>query len=224
MTCKGITMTRRRLVERAGLAGLTCLPWPSLAAETVPDPIRFTAYRNGSRFGTHTIAFERLDQDLIATVEIAFDYKLAFIPLYRYRHRNREVWRDDRLIRIETETDDNGTDYQLSGLADGDVFRVDGSGGTFETSAAIQPTSYWRESSIDGGEWLDTQRGKIVRSAVTTETGTGAGVDGIPEDATLYSLQGDITCLLWYREGRWSGLRFTAPDDSEIEYRIDPVT
>lgn len=200
-----------------------CLPWASLAATPRLDPIKFTAYRNDSRFGFHTVSFERVDGQLIVSIEISFDYKLAFIPLYRYRHRNREVWLDDQLIEIETETDDNGTEYRVSGKAVDDGFQVKGSSGDFTATAAVQPTSYWRESSLEPAEWLDTQNGNIVRSTLSSTPDQAFPVNGEPVEATAYALEGDITCTLWYHEGRWVGLRFIASDDSVIDYRIEPT-
>ena len=91
-------MSRRRFVADAGLAGLAMMPWTSRGSNAaVPlrgpkGPLMFNAYRNGSPLGFHRIDFSEADERLIVDIEIVFDVKLAFIPVYRYRHRNREVW------------------------------------------------------------------------------------------------------------------------------------
>lgn len=215
------SLSRRMLLAQAGAVGLGCLPRMSWAAPIALNPINFTAYRNGSRFGYHNVSFEEMEQRLIVEIEIVFDYKLAFIPLYRYRHRNREVWVEDLLVEIATETDDNGTAYRVSGKADDKRFLVDGSGGALELAATVAPTSYWNEETVKRGEWLDTQNGELVRSKVTPLGADQRVVAGKPIEATAYALEGDITCTLWYHQGRWVGLRFIASDDSIIEYTIE---
>ena len=186
-------------------------------------PINFTAFRNGSRFGYHNVSFVENEGRLRVDIEISFDYKLAFIPLYRYRHRNREIWADGRLIEIATETDDNGTDYRVEGRAENDRLLVDGSAGKLDLPGNTVPTSYWNEDAVKRGAWLDTQNGKLVRSNVTPKEAAPFSVEGEPVEARAYELEGDITCTLWYHQNRWVGLRFIASDESVIEYTIEPA-
>jgi len=39
--------------------------------------------------------------------------------------------------------------------------------------------------------------------------------------ANRYDLDGDLTCSLWYADGRWAKLLFFADDGSEIAYAIE---
>lgn len=184
----------------------------------------FTAYRNGSWFGAHKVTFagER-DTRLAVEIEIAFDYKLAFVPLYRYRHRNREIWQDGRLIELDTETDDNGTPFRVQAKASGDRIQVDGSGGKLDLPGSTYTTSYWNEATIERGEWLDTQSGELVRSKASVGEPEPVFVAGKQVDARPYQLEGDITCTLWFQDGRWVKLRFIASDELVIDYMIEPL-
>lgn len=218
--------SRRLFLSKARLFGLAALPWPVIASASESasgkgSPTVFTAYRNGSRLGFHRIDFSRDGDRLIADIEIAFDVKLAFIPVYRYRHRNREVWQADQLISLETETDDNGTDHKVTAFRKEGRLFVDGSEGRLDLSGDTQTTSYWNEASIERGQWIDTQSGKLVRSAVTKKPPEPVLVEGRNLEAARYDLDGDITCSLWYADGRWVKLHFVTEDDSEIEYTID---
>lgn len=227
----GLHPTRRRFLSQTGL--ITMLPlasaWtlPSQAAtgagqETVPSgPLTFTAYRNGSRLGFHSIAFAKVDERLVVDIEIAFDVKLAFIPLYRYRHTNREVWQDGRLVSMDSETDDNGDAYQVRARNEGDRLLVDGSGGKLDLPGDTLTTSYWNEAAMTRGEWLGTQEGELARSAVTKKPVESVLVEGRTVEAIPYDLVGDITCSLWYADGRWVKLRFVGEDDSVIDYTLE---
>lgn len=218
-----ISLSRRHLLMQAGLASFSLLPWRSPVAMAALDNINFTAYRNGSWFGSHNVTFEENEGKLNIDIEISFDYKLAFLSLYRYRHRNREVWADDRLIEIKTETDDNGTAFEVVGRAQDDRLMIDGSGGKLNLAGDTAPTSYWNEATVERGKWLDTQNGKLVQSKVTAKGPEPILVNGKTVEANAYMLEGDITCTLWYRERRWVGLKFIASDDSVIDYTIEPI-
>ncbi len=227
--------SRRQFLSQAGLLGTIALPWPVFAqtspGDTPPSPglkstlpsqgLDFTAYRNGSRLGFHRIDFAEEGKRLIVDVEIAFDVKLAFIPLYGYRHRNREVWEDGRLLSMSTETDDNGTDYRVEVVRDGNRLLADGVDGRLELPGDTLTTSYWNETAMADGVWLDTQRGQLVRSDVTRKPAEVVRVEGADVEATPYELAGDITCTLWYRDGRWVKLRFLGEDSSVIDYTLE---
>lgn len=228
--------SRRRLLSQAGMLGAIALPWPALAqtssadAPPSPDlkstgglqPLNFTAYRNGSRLGSHRIDFAEEGNRLTVDIELVFDVKLAFIPVYRYRHKNREIWEDGRLVSMSTETDDNGTDYKVEATKDGDHLLVDGVDGRLELPGDTLTTSYWNEAAMAKRAWLDTQRGQLARSEVTKKPAEAVRVEGKDVEATPYDLVGDITCTLWYRDDRWVKLRFVGEDSSVIDYTLEP--
>ena len=221
-----LTMSRRCLLGRAGLSAFGALPWPTVALASSDDAVdyqslEFTAFRNGSRLGFHHVDFSRLGEQLVVDIEIAFDVKLAFIPFYRYRHRNREIWEDGNLVSLTSQTDDNGEDYQVTARMEGDRLTVDGADGQLSLPRDTPTTSYWNEAAILRGAWIDTQRGQLVRSEVTSKPAEPVGVAGKTLEAKRYDLAGDITCSLWYANGRWVKLVFLGEDGSDIEYAID---
>ncbi|MGI9421105.1 MAG: DUF6134 family protein [Geminicoccaceae bacterium] len=213
-------LARRRLLGRAGWLGLAALPWPVFAAAS-RDPLIFTAYRNGSRLGFHRIDFVEDEGRLSVDIEIAFDVKLAFIPLYRYRHRNREIWEGSQLVSMSTETDDNGTAFKVDVTRSSNRLLVQGADGRLELPGETLTTSYWNEAAMASGEWLDTQAGRLVRSEVTKKPAEVVQVEDSKVEATPYDLAGDITCTLWYADRRWVKLRFVGEDGSVIDYTLE---
>lgn len=202
------------------------MAWPTIALSQaawrgVDTPLMFTAYRNGSLLGTHKIDFSMSGAQLVVDIEIAFDVKLAFIPLYSYRHRNREVWDDGRLQSLDTETDDNGTAFNVKAEQVGGRVLVDGSSGKLDLPGDTLTTSYWNEAAAAAGEWLDTQAGNLVRSTVTKGQPESLVVEGQSVQAVPYDLEGDITCKLWYADGRWVKLAFVGEDGSTIDYALE---
>lgn len=218
--------SRRSFLARTGLVGLATLPWPAMASESSDDLIHdgsllFTAYRNGSRLGFHRLDFSGTEERLVVDIEITFDVKLAFIPVYRYRHRNREVWEEGKLVSLSSDTDDNGDAFKVEAIREGERLIVNGAGGRLDLPGDLPSTSYWNEATIPRGEWIDTQRGELARSDVTTKPPEQVKVAGEIVEANRYDLAGDITCSLWYANGRWVRLLFAGEDGSEIEYTVD---
>lgn len=219
-----IALDRRMMLLAAiGCLGSALLPRFGQGAGR-PADLAFAATRNGKPLGYHRIAFSEDGPRLIAEIEIAFEVKLAFIPLYRYRHRNREVWQDGRLVELATRTDDDGTDFEVEAKAAGGMLLVTGSSGRLELPGDILPSSYWDERMMQRGEWLDTQSGRLAHSQVSAQPAAPLELGGRTVDARRYDLKGDITCSLWYHEGRWVRLQFAASDGSVIEYApADPA-
>lgn len=191
---------------------------PLLAARAPAGDIAFSVYRDGAPLGRHELRFRREGPDLHVEIEIELEVKLAFLTLFRYSHRNHEVWRDGRLVSLETRTDDDGTPYRVSGRATERGFEVEGSNGRLVLPASIVPTSYWNPATLDQSVLLDTQKGGLRQVAVRAlglETLT-AGGRGVP--ARRYRMTGDLELDLWYSpEGEWLRIAFEAKG-SEVDY------
>ena len=211
---------RNILAGGSAFAALSLMPVSALAT-AVPenDLTRFAVDRNGSRFGSHVLNFERDGDDLHVRVEIDFSVGLGPIKLFRYSHRNHEIWRDGRLVSLESTTVDDGKPYRVSARAEGDRLLVDGSGGELELSGDTLSTSYWHERTVSRSEWLDTQKGKLVKSTVSPLGEETIAAGGRTIEANRYRLRGDLDCDLWYYRERWVKLVFVVKD-SEIAYRL----
>jgi hypothetical protein len=96
-------------------AAIGILAWPG-SARAAREDLYFEAHRDGDPIGHHAVRFSEHAARLIVDIEIRLTRTFAFIPVYRYRHQNREVWADDtvrqsawldveagRLVRSEIE-------------------------------------------------------------------------------------------------------------------------
>ena len=208
------------------LAIIACLGAATIRTDAAipPSPgFDFEILRDGTPIGRHTIDFRREGDDLHVDIAIDIAVELMFVTVFRYTHRNREIWRDGRLVSIETRTDDDGTPYRVSGRATEDGFSVEGSGGSFLAPADIVPTSYWSPRTPGQTTLLDTQRGRIISVAITpgeTErVTTSAGMI----DAQRFVVDGDVRLSLWYTPaGEWAKIAFEARGD-RVEYRPNGV-
>jgi hypothetical protein len=213
--------TRRRLLTACGaLAGLAALP-RALAVVPKSERLDFEALRDRSPLGWHRLRFRREGDLLHVEIAIDFEVSFAFLIFYRYRHRNHEVWQGDRLVRLDATTDDDGERFEVRARAEGERLLVEGSGGRLELPGDTLTTSYWHERTVERGEWLNTQDGRLARSTVTARGIERIKAGGREVDAARYTLEGDIDSDLWYRDSLWAKLRFQARG-STIEYVLQP--
>ena len=186
-----------------------------IAVPARAETISFQVLRNGSQIGTHIMAFERDGDEVKVTVTINIVYKLAFITLYRFVHDGHELWRGERLVSMETTTNDDGTKHHLSLHADGEIYKVAVDGRNFDC-AWIALGSLWRVDYPAEGLMLDTVDGQLlkVRSRQLGEERIGTVT------ARHYEIRGDLVRDIWVDgDGALLRLKFPAEDGSQIEYR-----
>ncbi|HIP77236.1 MAG TPA: hypothetical protein EYH07_02050 [Kiloniellaceae bacterium] len=191
----------------------------SPAAQTLAgETLAFKVMRDGAQIGHHKIRLEEIGDELHVEVDIELEVSLAFITLFRYEHTNKEVWRDGRLVSLETRTNDDGSEYWVSARSSAEGLVVEGSGGSFVAPAEILPTSYWNPATVEQDVLLDTQRGRLLE---VSSKAKGAETIQTPErtvDARRFKLDGDLKADLWYApDGEWMKIAFDVRG-STIDY------
>jgi hypothetical protein len=157
----------------------------------------FVVLRGGTPIGTHRIEVETVGDDTKVHVSIALDVTFGPIPLYKYRHDSQEVWRQGRLIRLDSHTDDDGDILKLSVRSVAGGLRVEGSTGIFTAPSDTVPTSYWNPALATNRPLLDSQIGRLL------------DVVRVPLGPGRWRLEGELNLDISYSpQGRWTGLSF----------------
>ena len=180
------------------------------AAATLPEPIDFAVYRDGAEIGHHRVRFDGAGDVLEVDIDIRLEVGLGFITLYRYDHRNSEVWRDGAFVGFTSRTDDNGDWDVTRAEVLGDTMVVDGPEAAPGPIAPAAPTTYWnRDWTVGARAMVDTQTGRLLAVAVApVGRETVATADG-PVQAERYRMSGDLELDIWYDDaGRWVKLAF----------------
>lgn len=183
----------------------------SAQSHELPPPLCFRVLSGDSDIGRHRVRFARDGEVLRAEIAIDLRVSLGPLTLFEYRHRSREIWRGERLVRIETRTMDDGEQFAVSGRLEGKQFMVRGENGRHALPADVVPTSYWLETSMSRAHWLDTQRG--VPLALSVERAD------TENNSRSYMLEGELALTATYGpQGRWQALDFRARD-TQVNYR-----
>jgi hypothetical protein len=216
-----MSMMQRRHLVLGGLALAAPLVGVGGASAGVQDGLLFEVSREGRPIGRHRVLLSGDAGRLTTSIEIDLEVRLAFVRLYSYRHRNREVWDGASFVEFVSETDDNGERHRVRAVADADGILVDGTAGRQLVPFDHMPTTWWSRRLVEAGRWIDTQSGRILRSSVT-EVGRERLIAADAEvEADRLRLSGDLDLDIWYAEERWVGLEFRAQaDGSRIGYKL----
>jgi hypothetical protein len=214
-------MIDRRDVLLGG-AMLGVLP-AALARAALPVPagnrIGFDVIRKGSKLGTHVLTFDRSATGLTVHVAVDIAYKIAGITLYHYSHHATEMWAGDQVVSLQTQTDDNGDAYQVTGHREAAGLIIQGTKAPrYVAPANALPATHWNRRELDG-PWINTQDGRLMRPRVTAGAIEAiANASGGTLHARHFVLTGDVQMDMWYEEnGTWAGLSF-AKGGAPIRY------
>lgn len=203
--------------------GSDAMAAPSLAS-AYPSILKFQVTRDGNPIGHVMERYRPVGQDLQVDVFIGFMVSLAFIPVYRYEHRSRETWRDGRLVRLETVTNDNGDAQQVKGRAVPGGFDVEGMEGPVTAPADILPSSYWHPRFTDSSRMLDSQLGRILEFDIAKVGSERIEAMGRPVEADRFAMRGDIDLDFWYDADRvWQKMAFTIKGGFMEYTRVAPA-
>ncbi len=219
-------MIHRRLIASRRellIAASTLVAGSALANIPAPQGRRlsFRVLREGKDIGAHEVSFTRQGDNWSVEVAIDLAVSLGPVPLYRYRHRAREVWTAGQFTSIEADTNDNGTKLMMRAerAASGVMVRSTQSG-DYTAPANALPSTHWNRRMLDG-PFINTQTGELLRAAVSPlGSGEVETAKGTRIPVRRFEIRGPITLETWYDEAAtWAGLRFKGHDGSQILYK-----
>ncbi|WP_340116652.1 DUF6134 family protein [Pelagibius sp. 7325] len=200
-------MQRRQMLKLLGGGmlggGLTGLCGPGAAATAcggypAGDRWAFDVLRHDAVIGDHVFTFSRgtASRDTAPrdagdfVVEVAIDITVGFlgVTLFRFTHRAEEIWRGGLLQALTSETDDDGTLWQVRYERQGDNLRGSVNGAPAEGPGDILPASLWHPDTPRATRLLDTVDGGIKPVAAVVLA---------PPPAGHFRLTGGIEREVW---------------------------
>lgn len=180
--------------------------------------------RKGKPLGFQQINFSRSEAgELVVDVHIEIDFKLGPIPLFRYLHDNREIWRDGKLLSLKSKTFNNGEDVAVDlKLEDG---RYVGTGTDFADNleAPLLSTSYFNPNFIRQNAFISSQDGRLLPSEIETLGQEVLAIRGAPVQATRFRISGKLRIDIWYTDaGQWVQTEFSRGGNTLVIKQVDP--
>jgi hypothetical protein len=173
----------------------------SVAADV--EQREYLTYIDGRKAGEYHMTITPQDDGSVSMTGKA-NVNVGFLLVrYTYAYRGTEVWKDGRLQRFDSATNDNGTRYTVSAAADGDGLRVQVNGQPRTGRADAWVTTYWHlPPAAQRNQELSLLDGDTGRDLTATLAYVGAeqvNVAGQTVECGHYRLTGQVVNVdLWY--------------------------
>jgi hypothetical protein len=105
----------------------------------------FTTYIDGKKAGGYRMTITTDDKSTVTMVGSArVSLSILRIKTYTYSYDGTEVWKDGRLFSFTSNTNDNGTKYAVTAVAEREALRVTVNDRESVTRGDVWVTTYWR--------------------------------------------------------------------------------
>ena len=129
--------------------------------------IEFDIYRNNKHIGKHIFSFERSDGQIAVDSEINFEIKKLGIILYKYQVKGTEFYKDGKLIKFNSKTNQNGKEKYVNIKLEDDEYIIDGSSYKGRASTEYLIGTWWNHSLIKAPAQISAVSGRIIKQKVT---------------------------------------------------------
>lgn len=200
-------------------------PAPGTPGSWNADRWEFKVTLDDREIGYHNFEVRQHDGLEQIDSEARFKVNVLFITAYKYAHDNSETWKNDCLRSIESVTNDNGTDYDISGAVTSEGFSLlRNEVRTALEQECVQTFAYWNPGILEAQRLLNSQTGEVEPVQIDFLGEKNVVVDGlnVPSDEYVISTpNGDIK--VWYAQanGQWLGLETLTEGDRLLRY--EPV-
>ena len=194
----------------------------SVTATAKDQEWRFRVFLGDKEIGRHEFMLQQQDNQQLLRSEASFEYRLLFVKLYEYQHRNTETWSGNCLTNIESSTDANGEPFKVSGSLRDGQFVVQGSKGVSQLPPCSMSFAYWNPVFLKEKQLINTQNGEVLDITVSDPQQVEIMVRGEAKRAYRYDLQaGEMNIELWYSENNeWLALETDARGGRRLRYEL----
>jgi hypothetical protein len=121
--------------------------------------------------GTYTNTVSQNGNNADVQTELHIAVKVIGIPLFHQDATRDEQWQNQRLVGFRSQTDDNGTNINVTGKADGSNFVINSStNGTLTAPEQVHPSNPWAPFVLQTDTMMSTKTGKLS-SVIIKDTG-----------------------------------------------------
>lgn len=198
---------------------LFCLA-ASPAQATGEGEWRFRVFLDDREIGWHHFQLQEHGEVRRLTSEASFQVRLLFVKLYEYTHLNEETWRDNCLVSIDSQTDDNGKAFEVAGQRQDGGFLVRSNAGQDALPECVMSFAYWNPAFLEQSRLLNSQNGEYLDVEVAEAGPDALELDGRLIPARRFRLSaGELELSLWYSEqDDWLGLETEAKGGRVLRY------
>ena len=129
--------------------------------------IEFDIYRNQNHIGKHVFSFKKLNGELAVESEINFQIKKLGIVLYKYHVKGTEIYKDGKLVKFNSKTNQNGKVKYVNMKLDNEEYNIDGSSYQGKAPIDFMIGTWWNHSIVKASAQISAVSGRIIKQKVT---------------------------------------------------------
>ena len=129
--------------------------------------IEFDIIRNNNHIGKHIFSFKISEGKLLVDSEINFEIKKFGIVLYKYHVKGTEVYKDGKLIKFNSKTNQNGKDKYVNMILKDNEYIIDGSSYKGKAPTDFMIGTWWNHSITKASAQISAVSGRIIKQKVT---------------------------------------------------------
>jgi hypothetical protein len=184
------------------LAAVLVFPGLPRAAAADPEVRDFTTYIDGKRAGTYRMTIATQDDGTVSMTGAADINIRVLLVHYTYTYRGTEVWQGNRLLQLQSSSNDNGKAYQVVAVADANGLRLRVNGQEGRAPADTWLTTYWRLPEANARNrvqnLVDADTGRVLTATLQHIGASQISVAGQVQNCAHYRLAGGVQVDLWY--------------------------
>jgi len=207
----------------AGLIAFFAALLPVSANASSGQEWNFRVYLDDKPIGYHHFKLTQTGKHEQLTTQADFDVEFLKISVFKYRHKNVELWNSQCLNSIASSTDENGKLFRVEGAITDKGFQLTTGAGDITLPACISTFAYWDKSFLQHDRMLNSQTGEYLEVDVDNLGEQSIKVRNTSIPASHYKLSGEeLDIELWYsRSGQWLALQSTTSKGRLLRYVIE---
>lgn len=148
--------------------------------------------------GTYTNTVSQIGNTAEVRTDLHIAVKMIGIPLFHQDATRDEQWQNQRLIAFRSQTDDNGTNINVTGKADGSNFLINSStNGNLTAPAQVHPSNPWAPFVLKTDTMMSTKTGKVTPVIVKDTGQVTMTFDGRPMLVHQWFVDDDKHQVVW---------------------------
>ena len=177
---------------------------------TPKTSVGFDVLLNGEIVGYSNLTHKKLKNGLEVLVDVEITPKFLGLKFMKYTLKNREVWKNKKLISIDANSSWFGKRYYVKGQREEGGFKIEGSAFSGVIKDTFATTSYFTPEFLKRKIWVSTQDGTPLEIKTRKLKNKKVSFNDKNYSITEWEISGDLELTLQYdQEKNWVGSGFT---------------
>ena len=177
---------------------------------TPNSSVNFDVLLNDEIVGYSNLTHKKLKDGLEVLIDVEITPKFLGLKFMKYTLKNREVWKNKKLISIDANSSWFGKRYYVKGQREEGGFRIEGSAFSGVIKDTFATTSYFTPEFLKRKIWVSTQDGTPLEIKTRKLKNKKVSFNDKNYSVTEWEISGDLELTLQYDEQKnWVGSGFT---------------